>query len=478
MRLFDRRFVLCIVSFAAIGALSRAPVLAQARSQITETVDLHSVSTEKLVQQGTSSLRYGRRLENAISYFREAANREPSDARVNVMLACAQAQRAYTLSRALAEKPMYERRVASLKAWQDAQKDETDPRYGKPAPEVGDFPTTQDDGKRFEMTPENAEARIRELSLEAIALLDTAKALSEKDDPEVRAELANLTGWTLLLLWRDPRRVVPGSWPRKNGTQEGPERVIAALESATTLQPESEMYLQALSDGCILAASDPRRFPIVRPARFDAGLHARGTALLRRIAERRPRQGAFWFRVSSLEGRTDFQSAMSATRSPESTEALTRAVRAEPSNALYAYALAAVLAEPGGEARVIERVEKGNAAAPLVPARYRYAVPTVLAWAFPPEAISFPQFEVSIVASVERWVSAARKAKNAADVDRALSAMVGMQRKFGAAKNSRGLTPEEHDQFSAADLTWSSMVQSITATRKTDFENAPGETPG
>ncbi|MES2465108.1 MAG: hypothetical protein V4671_31465 [Armatimonadota bacterium] len=466
MRFQFERFGLTL---AITGILFVFPASAPAGSQSTIATDVPKLSTDKLIQQGTYSLRYGKRLETAITYFGEAAKREPQNARLKVLLACAQAQRAYTLSLALAEAPMYERRLASFRAWQEAQKDQTSPLHGKSAPVVGDPPKTEDDGKRFAMTPADAQARIKGLSLGAIDLLDTATQLAEKNEPAIRAELANLTGWALLLLWRDPRRVVPESWPQKDGKFEGPERVIAAFESAVTFAPGSDVYSQSLSDGCVLAATDPRRWPIIRPARFDAGLHSRGKDLLRQLAKRRPHQGALWFRVSSLESRTDFYSALAGPRSSESVEALQSAAKAEPSNALYAYALAAAHAGTEGDIHVIEGIENGNTGASLVPPRYRYAVPSLFAWAFPPEASTFPQLEASIVGSVERWVKAAVKENDVPRVARALKAMRGMENKFSQAKEAQGLSAAEQDYLASVAFICSDTVRNLTKTLTNDF---------
>ncbi len=465
-----------------IGAAIPSDALAApTQREVAETPSYQAWSQKKLVEQGIYALRHGKQLEGAIASLTEAAEREPANGRVKMLLGCAQAQRAHILALALVAVGVYEKRLPTyqigLKQWQEAQKDTTSKLFGKQPPSPPVIPQTEDDGKLLKTTPEQTAARLKELSLGAVSLMDTASELSEKDGLPERAELSNLKGWALLLLWRDARRVVPDSWPQVKGKPEGPERVIKALELSTKLQPDSEQYLQALSDGCILAATDPPRLPRVRPPRFDADLQKRGTALLKELAGKRPRYGAFWFRVSCLQGSTDFYAAMAGSRSGsgESIESLARATRAEPSNALYAYALAAAKAGTDGEIGLLEGIEKGNSGSPLVPAFYRYAVPTAFAWAFPAEGSEFPQISASVLAGINRWVVEAKKQKKPENVARALQAVIGMHHKFAETNNNENLSPAVKDDFLGVVFTLRDVAVEVAGTLKSDFPDAPYE---
>jgi hypothetical protein len=385
-RRFAERTLLATIVLPAL--FLPAPAHARAQAQ--------TLTTAQLEQQSVALMRRGKRLETAIAGLTEAMRREPTSRRYTILLACAQAERAYTLAGTLAETAQTERRAAAQQSdiakWQAAQGDPQDPLYGKPKPEypkeVPQPTRTRDEDAPLTLSEEAVRSRVRELSQSSLRLLETAAAFPPEAKPEAQAEWESLSGWTLLVLWSLPRRVVPDSWPVKDGKPQGPEAIIASLERAVALQPDNQSYRLGLADACLIAAMD-KDSPFLPPTRFDKALFEKGRKLLTGAAKRRPRDGSLWFRVACLEGNGSELMTPYEARTPENIAALGKAAELS-GNALAWYCLAAAQATTKDYSGMMASLERGNAATVFQAFPVRFAAPTAVAWVFPETTSQFP----------------------------------------------------------------------------------------
>ncbi|MES2459321.1 MAG: hypothetical protein V4671_01970 [Armatimonadota bacterium] len=223
------------ISFGAAAMTTTATTLSSTtapaqRPQIPQTlmstprVKPKPEALTKWEAQSVSLMSRGRRLKAAATDLAAMVRREPLNPRYAVLLACALAERAYVLAEAVAEireaaasAAFHQRRLTYSEA---SQQDPENPLFGKPKPEIllqtNLVPRTRDDNKPLTMTEAAACTRIQELSESALRLLTNAAHLSGKEDLQVQAENAFLSGWTTLVLWHLPRKIVPQSWPEKD----------------------------------------------------------------------------------------------------------------------------------------------------------------------------------------------------------------------------------------------------------------------
>lgn len=447
---------LCLSSFSlsvtalAAGNIFCAPVCAQVGTENT----LVGMSTAQLEQQSLSLMRRGKRLDTAIGNLTEAVRREPKNAQYALLLACAQAGRAYVLAEAMAESHRTAARIASQKdfvtRWDVAQQDPKNPLYGKPKPEFpvesGSTPRTRDDNKPLILTEDAARAQIRELSESSLSLLKKATTLSTRTDPTVQAESAAISGWTALVLWHLPRKIVPDCWPKKDGKPEGPERIIGYLEQAVTLQPENQSYRLGLADACQMAAVD-QGTPFGPPTRFDKALYERGRTLLKEAANRRPNDGALWYRLACMEGQGETLVYGLNPRSSENIEVLRKASVTLSSNALVWYTLSAAHASVQDSERMMTALARGNSSTRLLPIRYKYAAPTLTAWIFGGISCRYPMLDNLIAIGLSRRVNDAKKRADSETAELAVQAVLQMSNKFDAAAKNPYLKGLEQPLF-------------------------------
>ncbi|MBC8103930.1 MAG: hypothetical protein H7Z41_15255 [Cytophagales bacterium] len=459
MPLNRRRFA--SLAAAVLPTLLLYPACAPAQAQ--------TLTTTQLEQQSVSLMRRGKRLEAAITGLTETVRREPTSRRYAVLLACAQAERAYTLAGVLAEIAQTARRAAAqqdgIARWQAAQGDPQDPLYGRPKPEfpkeVPQPTKTSDDDMPLALTENAVRSRVRELSRSSLRLLETASALPPEANPEAQAEMESLSGWTMLVLWILPRRVVPEAWPAKDGIPQGPEAIIASLERAVTLQPGNQSCRLGLADACLIAAMD-KDSPFLPPTRFDKPLFEKGRRLLTEAAKRRPRDGALWFRVACLEGIDATSMAMYEPRTPETIDALRKAVNAS-SNALAWYCLAAALATAQDYTGMMTSLERGNTAPILVPLSVKYAAPTIVAWIFPETNVTFPGLDTLTFIGLNHVASEARSNNDTAATERVLQTARQMSEKYNGAVINKDAVPLSELRFIISAKTLKAFVDAIAA---------------
>lgn len=402
------------------------------------------------------SLRYGRRLETTISMYAELVRREPGSAKWRILEAAARVGRAHALAQAMQDRERYIPPAEYYREQQEMRKNIfvlKDIPIPAPPPE----PRTRDDNAPFTLSTEAASQRIRTLAAEAVSRLDEAAGLMEKFSPAQQAQMWNEMGWALLVLWRMPRKMVPASWPVKEGKPETPERIAEAIEKAHKLQPQNPLYLQSLSDACILASD------IAYPSEKNTVLLHRGREALRKMLTHNRGRAEDWYRLASLEAHGGFAALRRRPEnqikyqedsqkppadeifSPDSIKTLQQAIKKDPSNPLYRYTLAAIYHSGDNREKMVEEVERGSAGRRFSLIGYKFAVPTIYAWIFPNHDEMSVRNLLPLLGGFRSISREENPQLRNRLYPRALNALRGLERKYREALSVPGLPPEESE---------------------------------
>jgi len=274
-------------------------------------------SAEDWYDSSVDLLKNGRMFNRAAIQLRKAIEMR-EQAKYHVALGCALAGRAASLAQATYARVDFASDQAKyqtwLKAWEDAQKDQNSPDYGKPRPEPPIL-LTKDDHLPFALASKEASQQFKTLSADALKEWETALALSKTT--QERAELGYVRGWGRELLR------VYGETAQWSDLPDAEESKNLFLE-ATALAPKNALYWQSLGDARIGLNTDLSR------AKDKPG----ALAAYHQALKLKKTNANLWYRIYDLCKQGDPDQA---------EEALRRAAQSDTENAYPAYRLAGLL---------------------------------------------------------------------------------------------------------------------------------------
>lgn len=350
-----------------------------------------SSSTERLVERGAHNLRYGKYLLSTIDIYGELRKRESGNPRWQIFQACAMAQRACSLTNALEDAKNYKPYDVLYKKWKETVTDrrlQNLQRYRElPPPEQPDLPRTRDDNKLFQAS-EAAIRTISGLSLAAIKLLNEAAEPIARQPAPVQQELLSLKAWTLLAIWKYPKRFVPEAWPKPEGQPVQPfgtKEIADVMQQAMDAAPGDMSVKQSMADLCILLGYTKGTTIYHQDRVTDEERRRQGFGLFEQWVQEAPlkaaQKAAACYRLANLE--YEFPRRGSTADVRRSIEAnLLQAVRLQPSEARYHYGLACIYAGISPE-RMLTELERGNAQGRVSAPAYKFSCPISLEWVFP-----------------------------------------------------------------------------------------------
>ncbi len=311
-----KRFVFAFIgsAFGLTGAIALLvnPAIAHGTRLVAQNEAINPLD------EGVYLLKHGKRFETAITYLTAAVVSRPDDYRARLMLACAQASRAASLSKAVASLPAWEKDKVKyqkeIKQWNapaTTQAVAPDDSPSLPATEpVAPVLRTQDDQRAFALTATEAQKQIVELLQDALANSQAAPDLAQTN--EARADALYLRGWVRFLTIRLPenaRLALPA-------TQD---QVKADFAEAMRLAPQEALYWQSGGDILRHAKKVEDALPLYR----------KSLALQRK-------NPALWYLMFDLQRKSSPANAQASLR---------EAIRQSPSNAALWLRLAHFLCE-------------------------------------------------------------------------------------------------------------------------------------
>lgn len=205
-----RRIITSLVNVAMIFALCRCSAQL-ASSSLAD--DFNKWDTATLFAHGTSLLKRGIQLNEAIAVLKMSVGRDSARYDYQLALGSACASRFASIACAARESlsysrayPDYDKKIA---AWNIAQKDLNNPDFGSPRPSEPPSVFTPDDSKRFVMAKDEMRRTLLKLGRQSIAAYDAARKLAESSSAEERRGVEYERGWGLFLLRRFGREFVP-----------------------------------------------------------------------------------------------------------------------------------------------------------------------------------------------------------------------------------------------------------------------------
>jgi hypothetical protein len=226
-------------------------------------------AADVLQAQGIRLLRRGLRFERAGEYLALAAEKEPRNPTHQLALGCAYASRAASLAHAagfanllIEERAGFHEKVREWEQMRDDLRAE-DPltfdvaQYEKSRPTLPPLREfrIKDDNQPYRLTPEQAERRLNELTVKALAAWGRGIELSTS--PEEKARAYYIQGWGMRVLGAylliPEYEGVPGL-PFEVKDLPSEAQIQSAFEKAVAAVPENPLYWQAKADA--LAAGD------------------------------------------------------------------------------------------------------------------------------------------------------------------------------------------------------------------------------
>ena len=428
---------------------------AAAQSPKPNGADLSSPGASYL--QGLALLSKGRRLADAVKLLTVASQAEPDNARYKVTLGCAYAAQCYELSLVSLQAKYYAQSLKDhevfLNRWKVAQRDPASLLYNTPAPPALSAPKLRGEAYPFTLSPEETKSRILATSEATQQLLSEGAILAKRGEPTERAELTSLAGWGLLLLWREPRRTVPASWPTQPGKNPTPDVALALLRDAADAQPGDLEYTRSLGDAYLIAARDKRGYGGL-PARFDAVLQNQGIACLQKVAlaPKQPKniEAELWFYLGCAQSDCADKEWDSVIRS------LHRAINSDGANGYPKYVLACIFAASGDDKQMTQTLVSAGNSATYTPVFYHKATPRALAWAFPAELTETHSQELALAYGLIRERSRALKSLDKNTLVSLMKFFLAISKKCLNNSQLPDLTPEEKSFYSDTFGLWSS----------------------
>ena len=405
--------------------------------------------------EGTRLLTRGKFFAQAVSDLEQAVKKEPENSGYVLALGAAYTSRAAVLARAVLATKKYEADTVRYKAgkakWLAAQKDPKSPAYGYPKLEPIAPPRTQDDNRLFKMEIADAEAKVRQLSLQAWQAADKAVALRQEDTAERRAEARNTQGWCRILLYVDVRYTVKESWPPdmktrsedSGGVQKAvspaetretiAKMIFTPLQDAADLQPDNVFYLRSLGDAYVtMGTHEHSKNPAFR---------TKGTDILDKALEKSPDDALLRLRIGSLRGLRSLLGGN--TSGPQSVvDVMKQVVQNDKNNAFMWYSLFAAAGDAQDYDTAMDALGKASSCSSFRTARYHVTTPKTLTWAFPPLAINLRWQLVQALHFVDGRIFAEKDhpTTDAASFEHEILVMVHRQK---TALSSIDLMPEE-----------------------------------
>ncbi len=307
---------------AILIAILPVPAGAQERNAAS-TLGAGNSAAERYAY-GIDFLKRGRSFERATAHLEEAVRQESKSQQYRLALGCAYASRAASLADAASRLSWFSEAQAGypqrLAAWEAAQKDENDPLYGKPRPQLPSF-RTRDDNQPFTLTLPEAMTQIRSLGKQAIAEWDRALELATTKSE--RAEAHYVRGWGVRLL-RSRGWIGYDSQPLDIEGLPEAEEVTKAFLAATEEDPADARCWQSLGDAHIGESANAR----------GARDKPAALAAYRQALSLQKRNATLWYRLYDLQRTDDPEQAK---------EALRQAALSDPGNAYPLYRLAGLL---------------------------------------------------------------------------------------------------------------------------------------
>ena len=225
----------------------------------------------------------GIRFDQAISILKHCLERNYNSPDIYASLAVACALRAFSLSYAMTQKHSYTVREAiynqSLTNWKKGQADKDNILFGIPAPQQLPQIVTLDDNKNYHLSLDEGRRQIMYLSKIVYIcyekyLIDKMK-FNEKDTEKI--------GWSLLILWKHPNRMVPNLLP----SSLKPEMILDIIEMASKKHENEILGLRRYANACLLMG---RYEPLPLQPKFefyyDYPIYRKGISILELISKK------------------------------------------------------------------------------------------------------------------------------------------------------------------------------------------------
>jgi tetratricopeptide (TPR) repeat protein len=378
------RVIACLLMF--IGIMARTGTCSGQVQHATLQDEFNTWSTPKLFEHGTSLLRHGVRLNEAIIALRMVTQRDRSDHEYPLALGCALASRFASVSCAMRQADQYERELKRFEqrhqAWTVAQNDPKNAVFGVPPPIAPAVPSTPDDTSRFALSKREGQAMLVSLRAACVLALQDAGRLTERSSTTVQADYEFYTGWALLMLWRYGENLVPlypkvdtgSTAPVATAASEGltdvsREAALGCFKWATALAPENASYWHSLAIAYVPQSvfasenSDPRDLSEASTSPTGNQEDRDAISALKKAIAVKPRDFDLQFLMSQLARTVDPALAV---------DSLARATQRMSSNATLWYLLAnerfkrcksrAVSDRLALSGQAVEDVESGNTA--------------------------------------------------------------------------------------------------------------------
>lgn len=274
-------------------------------------------ASEEWYASGTTLVKRGHDFERAAIQLRKALALQDKG-KYHAALGCALASRAASLGDAIDRLAAFTSEQAKYKqwltAWEIAQKEHSNPLFGKSRPQPPVL-LTKDDKHPFILTIHEAKDQFEALS--KTAQDEWNVALASARTPADRAEMSYVRGWGLFLLRVVGKDIDISDLP-------GEEEIVKAFTMATEAAPKVARYWQSLGDGKLSLQWNIEKIKN-KPEVIAAYKHSLGL---------RSDNVSLWYRLY----------IMTKMDAPEQAkEALRQASAADPDNAFPAYRLAGLL---------------------------------------------------------------------------------------------------------------------------------------
>ena len=220
--------------------------------------DITTWSAAKLYAHGSSLVRKGIQLNEAIEVLRVSAEREPKRFEYRLALASALASRFASIATAQqhadyetpARRKIEKQRIAD---WDAAQSDRSNPLFGSPRPDEPPLVRTPDDGKPFLMNSDETRRALQKLGRQSLTAYNESRKLAEGATPREQCEVEFERGWGLFLLRRFGKAFTPDErltfapFSKSDSLLEVRHSdVIESFTRCAALQPKDAANWQAL----------------------------------------------------------------------------------------------------------------------------------------------------------------------------------------------------------------------------------------